>query len=79
MPIEYEATLSPARSVRPTRASDGAIRWSASPAPGRGQQAEVVPAGQGLGGSGLGLDGSGLVTGRGWRLKRTWCVRRTAP
>ena len=31
MPIEYEATLSPARSVRPTRASDGAIRCSASP------------------------------------------------
>ena len=31
MPIEYAATLSPARSAKPTRASDGAIRWSASP------------------------------------------------
>ena len=31
MPIEYAATLSPARSAKPTLASDGPIRWSASP------------------------------------------------
>ena len=31
MPIEYEATLWSARSVSPTRSSDGAIRLAASP------------------------------------------------
>ena len=31
MPIEYLATLSSARSVRPTRSNDGAIRFAASP------------------------------------------------
>ena len=46
MPIEYEATLSSARSARPTLASEAAIRALGVASPRRGEQPEVLPAGE---------------------------------